>query len=193
VSSPKADFLIFVPKTATIKELTKGKKMRITAMFHVLLAAWLTVTSLALPKTTNPLDAALTSTTPLPQLTFINLPNFTQGAVSQISPNLQAAVSPGCLAPKGLHGRTTPFKVEVFGTKKANVNINGTDRTGNYVIYCSFVVKQGVPVFIELMWGNYTYLVARGSKTSGGNFKINTSDKTTMQVFKDKIRIGEYP
>jgi len=167
--------------------------MRITVLVNFLIATLLSVTSPALPATTNPLASAHMLTTSPSQLTIIDFPNFTQSSTPLITSNAEAAVSPGCLAPKGLHGRTAPFKVEIFGTKKANVNINGTDRTGNYVIYCSFVVKQGVPIIIELMWGNYVYLVGRGSKTSGGNFKINTFDKTTMQVFKDKIRIGEYP
>jgi hypothetical protein len=101
--------------------------------------------------------------------------------------------SPGCIAPKGMHGAMAPFKIEVFGVKKANVNINGTSRNGNFVIYCSLVVKQGKPVMLDLMWGNYVYLVARGTKTSRGSFFINNPDKATMQVFKDKIKIGPYP
>jgi hypothetical protein len=120
------------------------------------------------------------------------LPIFT--GTPDIAAMLNPGVSPGCLAPKGLgNGPTAPFKIEVLGTKKANVNINGTSRNGNYVIYCSLIVKQGKPVTLELMWGNYVYLVARGSKTSRGSFFINNPDKATMRVYKDKIKIGPYP
>lgn len=106
---------------------------------------------------------------------------------------LNPELPPGCLAPKGLRGPTAPFKIENIGTKKAFVNINGTSRNGNYVIYCSITVRQGKPVILELMWGKYVYLVARGTKTTRGSFFINTSDKATMRVYKDKIKIGPYP
>jgi hypothetical protein len=128
--------------------------------------------------------------TSISQLALIKLPGLMEIYSSTMASFSKA--SPGCLAPKGIHGRTAPFKVEVFGVKRANVNINGTSRNGNYVIYCSLTVKQGVPVFLELMWGNYVYLVARGTTTSRGSFFINSFDKATMQVFKDKIKIGPY-
>jgi hypothetical protein len=35
-------------------------------------------------------------------------------------------------------------------------------------------------------------IVQRGSTTSRGSFFINQSDKATMQVLKDKIRIGPF-
>ncbi|MCX6068796.1 MAG: hypothetical protein NT121_24110 [Chloroflexi bacterium] len=132
----------------------------------------------------------INDTAPAQQPAAIKLPTLI-GSDLMSAFNTQA--SPGCLAPKGLHGDTAPFKVENIGTKKANVNINGTSKNGNYVVYCSFVVKQGIPVTIELMFGKYVYLVARGTKTSRGSFSVNNSDKATMQVFKDKIRIGPFP
>jgi hypothetical protein len=125
------------------------------------------------------------------QSTFMLLPALIETSGLTITSNSKA--SPGCLAPKGLHGPTAPFKIDVLGIKKANVNINGTSRNGNYVIYCSLTVKQGLPVTLELMWGNYVYLVARGTKTSRGSFFINASDKATMRVYKDKIKIGPFP
>jgi hypothetical protein len=148
----------------------------------------------------------LTATNPAPQFSADNAAWAENIAASIPQPMLMAFpgltgmpiptmtnASPGCLAPKGMHGPTAPFKIEVFGAKKANVNINGTSRNGNYVIYCSLVVKQGKPVTIDLMWGNYVYLVARSTKTSRGSFFINNFDKATMQVFKNKIKIGPYP
>jgi hypothetical protein len=165
--------------------------MRTRLLISFLIVALLTAASPA-PQTTidNTVSAQIISK-PISQLVVMMFPNFTGTTGSAITFNPK--VSPGCLAPKGLHGPTAPFKIEVFGTKKANVNINGTSRNGNYVIYCSLTVKQGIPVIIELMWGNYVYLVARATKTSRGSFFINSSDKATMQVFKDKIKIGPYP
>jgi hypothetical protein len=167
--------------------------MRAKLLISFLIIALLTAGNPApqLDSTTGNPAAVQTSRRPIPQLMFILFPNPTGISGPMLTSN--AKVSPGCLAPKGLRGRTAPFKIEVFGTKKANVNINGTSRNGNYVIYCSFVVKQGIPAIIELMWGNYVYLVARGTKTTRGSFFINTSDKATMQVYKDKIKIGPYP
>jgi hypothetical protein len=165
--------------------------MRPTILISFLIAALLTAASPAPQTTTNNTASAQIIRTPISQLAVMTLPNLTGTSGTTITSN--SKVSPGCLAPKGLHGPTAPFKIENIGTKKANVNINGTSRNGNYIIYCSFIVKQGIPVIIELMWGDYVYLVARGSKTSRGSFFINTSDKATMRVFKDKIRIGPFP
>jgi len=156
-----------------------------------LMVVLLTAASPAPQTTTNQAASAPSIQPPLAQLAVMAFPSLTGSSGPLTIPN--SKVSPGCLAPKGLHGRTAPFKIEVFGTKKANVNINGTSRNGNYVIYCSLTVKQGIPVILELMWGNYVYLVARGTKTTRGSFFINTSDKATMQVYKDKIKIGPYP
>jgi hypothetical protein len=165
--------------------------VRTTLLISFLITAILTAAGPAPQTTTNNTTSVQIIRTPISQLAIMAFPNLsgTSGPAITFDPK----VSPGCLAPKGMHGPTAPFKIENFGTKKANVNINGTSRNGNYVIYCSLAVKQGIPVTLELMWGNYVYLVARGTKTSRGSFFINTSDKATMQVFKDKIRIGPFP
>jgi hypothetical protein len=161
------------------------KKMRTRLLISFLIVALLTAASPApQPASNNTVSTQIVRTSSITQFVEVTFPAL-------ISPFSEA--SPGCLAPKGLRGPTAPFKIENIGTKKANVNINGTSRNGNYVIYCSFNVKQGIPVIIELMWGNYVYLVARGSKTSRGSFFINSSDKATMRIFKDKIKIGPFP
>jgi hypothetical protein len=165
--------------------------MKPTILISFLIVALLTAGSPAPEFITNNTAAAQIIRTSTSKPTISMLPILTETSDLTIISNPK--VSPGCLAPKGMHGPTAPFKIENFGTKKANVNINGTSRNGNYFIYCTLKVKQGIPVTLELMWGNYVYLVARGSKTSRGSFFINTSDKATMQVFKDKIRIGQFP
>jgi hypothetical protein len=99
----------------------------------------------------------------------------------------------GCRAPNGLGTRTAPFKIENLGNPKATVYINGTSRNGNNIINCQVVVKKGVPVTFELMWGTFVYIVERSSTTSRGSFFINRSDKATMQILKDKVRIGPFP
>ena len=165
--------------------------MRTRLLISFLIAALLTAANPAPQTIIGNTASAQIIRTPISQLAVMTFPALTGTSGFTITSNSKA--SPGCLAPKGLHGPTAPFKIEVLGVKKANVNINGTSRNGNYVIYCSLTVKQGIPVIIELMWGNYVYLVARGSKTSRGSFFINASDKATMRVFKDKIRIGPFP
>jgi hypothetical protein len=165
--------------------------MKPIMLISFLIAALLTAGNPAPQPTTNNTSVEQIIRTPTSQPTVMMLPTLT--GISDLTTMSNAEVSPGCLAPKGLHGPTAPFKIEIFETKKANVNINGTSRNGNYVIYCSLIVKQGKPVILELMWGNYVYLVARGSRTSRGSFFINTEDKATMQVYKDKIKIGPYP
>lgn len=161
--------------------------MRIKLFISFLIVALLTAANTA-PQFSDPADEVENTITPILQPMVMTLP----GLIGIPAPTMTDP-SPGCIAPKGMHGATAPFKIEVFGTKKANVNINGASRNGNFVIYCSLVVKQGKPAFIDLMWGKYVYLVARGTKTSRGSFFINSSDKATMQVFKDKIKIGPYP
>jgi hypothetical protein len=100
----------------------------------------------------------------------------------------------GCLAPAGMSGPTAPLKIENITNKKVTVYINGASRNGNFPIYCTEFVKQGIPVFITLMWGNYTYMVQfEGKTTLTGSFFINDFDKGTMQIFRDKVRIGTYP
>jgi hypothetical protein len=165
------------------------KNMRTRLLISFLIIALLTAASPAYSLSGNT-ALAQAMEAPIPQVALIKLPGLIETYSSTMATFSKA--SPGCLAPKGIHGRTAPFKVEVFGVKKANVNINGTSRNGNYVIYCSFTIKQGIPVFIELMWGNYVYLVSRGTTTSRGSFFINSFDKATMQVFRDKIKIGPY-
>ena len=165
--------------------------MRTLLLISFLIAALLTAGSPAPQLITNNAAEAQIIRTPTSQPMATMLPIFT--GTSDLTITSNSKVSPGCLAPKGLHGPTAPFKIEILMTKKANVNINGTSRNGNYIIYCSLIVKQGKPVTLELMWGNYVYLVARGSKTSRGSFFINTSDKATMRVYKQKIKIGPYP
>ena len=122
--------------------------------------------------------------------TVATLPILTGTSDLIMTPNMKGFT--GCLAPNGLGTHTAPFKIENFGKTKSTVFIKGTSKNGNYTISCQAVVKQGLPVTFELIWGNYVYIVQRGSTTSRGSFFINQSDKATMQVLKDKIRIGPF-
>jgi hypothetical protein len=88
---------------------------------------------------------------------------------------------------------TAPFKIENFGKDRSTVYINGMSQNGNNPINCQATVKQGLPVFLELAWGNYQYIVLRGTTVRRGSFFINQSTKATMRIFKDKIQIGEFP
>ena len=100
----------------------------------------------------------------------------------------------GCFTPNGVKGPTAPFKVEARTDRRVEVYINGVSRNGNYPIHCAEVVRQGVPAFITLMWGDYTYIVQIGGKrTLQGSFFINNPDKATMRVFEDKVAIGPFP
>jgi hypothetical protein len=100
----------------------------------------------------------------------------------------------GCFTPNGIKGQTAPFKLEAHTAQKVVVYINGLSRNGNHPIYCSYVVRRGLPKILTLMWGKYTYLVHVGDKTTrSGDFFINDSDKATMRVYNDKIQIGPFP
>jgi hypothetical protein len=99
----------------------------------------------------------------------------------------------GCLAPNGLGVLTSPFKIENFGKVRASVHLTGLSRNGNYPITCQASVKQGVPVMFTLVWGNYEYIVFRGSLIERGTFSITQEMKLTMRVFADKVQIGEFP
>jgi hypothetical protein len=118
-------------------------------------------------------------------LTFTQTPN--------LAPISKPKAFNGCLAPNGLSPLTAPFKVENFGKDKATVHIKGGSRNGNYPITCQATVKQGRPVFFTLAWGNYEYIVFRGGAARRGTFIVNQPYKATMQIFKDKIRIGPFP
>jgi hypothetical protein len=99
------------------------------------------------------------------------------------------------MAPNGMGEKNdliAQFKIENFGKDRATVYINGKSRNGNYPIYCRHIVKQGVPVIIELMLGDYEYIVTRGGTTRRGSFFINQTNKATMRIFQDKIQIGEF-
>lgn len=99
----------------------------------------------------------------------------------------------GCFAPVGTNGPTAPFKIENLTNRKVTVYINGKSRNGDFSIYCTQFVKQGIPVTMNLMWGNYTYMVQfEGKTTLSGTFFINDFDKGTMQIFRNKIRIGPF-
>jgi hypothetical protein len=135
--------------------------------------------------TMPPTPTAQPSVTMLPTLT--ETPDLTQTQTPK------PKVFVGCLAPNGMSVQTAPFKVENFGKDKATVHIKGASRNGNYPISCQAIVKQGKPVLFTLMWGNYEYIVFRGGASIHGSFFINQPNKATMQIFKDKIRIGPFP
>ena len=99
----------------------------------------------------------------------------------------------GCFTPNGIKGATAPFKLEAHTNKRVVAYINGVSRNGDHPIYCTEIVKQGLPITLTLMWGDYTYMVQIGNKiTRYGSFFINDDDKATMRIFEDKIAIGPF-
>jgi len=181
-------------------------------MQHILLTGFLTImllvgcsSALTAPQptqTTLPTKALPSLVTTLPTFTLTLTPSET--AQLTRTPTLTRTPKPtktpkpkevnGCLAPAGTSGPTAPFKIENLTPRKVTVYINGSSRNGDFPIYCTEVVKQGVPVLINLMWGNYKYLVQyTGRTTRTGTFFINDFDNGTMLIFSDKIKIGPYP
>ncbi len=138
-------------------------------------------TATAIPSATETAQLTLTETR-TPKATGTPKPTKT--------PKPQVLI--GCFAPNGMVGNMAPFKIEVHSTIKATVFINGTSRNGDHTVYCTEVVKQGLPVEIDLMWGNYTYMIQMGASTRNGSFFINDDDKATMRIFSDKIQIGPF-
>jgi septal ring-binding cell division protein DamX len=195
----------------TVTFMIKGKAMKHTLLIGLLIAALLTACGAApVPHATADSGATSAAATPTPQAA----PTISQTETTTPSPTLTSTPTGtakptrtpkptktrrpkdviGCFAPGGTSGPTAPFKLENHTPKKVTVYINGVSRNGNDTIYCTQVVKQGIPVFLTLMWGDYTYMVQVGSKiTLRGSFFINDTDKATMQIFGDKIRIGTFP
>jgi hypothetical protein len=147
------------------------------------------------PTVTIPANRSTSLPSEIPTLTRLPGPSLTPLYTPTPSPTITPTPKKfnGCLAPNGLGALTALFKIENFGKDRAMVIIKGASRNGNYSLYCQAVVKQGKPVFLTLAWGNYEYLVLRGSTTRRGNFYINQPYKSTMRVFKDKIQIGPFP
>jgi hypothetical protein len=188
----------------------KGKNMKQTLLIGFLIATLLTACG-AVPaaQPTLDIDAIIAGTltaqptaTMLPTDTATPLPSATPTATVTPPPSLTPTPKPsktskpkvviGCFTPNGTAGRTAEFKLENFGGEKSTVYINGISRNGNHPIYCTYIVKQGLPISLTLMWGDYDYRIERGSTTRFGTFFINDDDKATMRIFKDKIQIGPF-
>ena len=141
---------------------------------------------------------AQVTATPIPSATETAHPTLTETSIPKATGTPKPTKTPkpqifiGCFAPNGIAGKTAPFKLEVYGNRKATVFINGTSRNGDHTVYCTEVVKQGLPVEMELMWGDYTYMIQMGTSTRKGSFFINDDDKATMRIFADKIQIGPF-
>lgn len=147
-------------------------------------------------ETMSPTDTAAPSATVT--LTATETPEFTRTASATKPPKPTKTPKPkvfiGCFAPAGTSGPTAPFKIESHTNKRVVAYINGVSRNGNFTVYCTEIVKQGIPEYLTLMWGNYQYTIEIGASiTKRGTFFINDSDKATMQIFEDKIRIGPFP
>ncbi|MGC1376542.1 MAG: hypothetical protein WA821_09970 [Anaerolineales bacterium] len=177
--------------------------MKHTLLIGLLIAALLTACGVA-PAPRPTVDIPTSPATPTISPTGTVTPSPTLTATPTKTPKPTRTPKPtktrmpkdviGCFAPGGTSGPTAPFKLESHTNKKAMVFINGVSRNGNDTIYCTQLVKQGIPVFLTLMWGDYTYMVQVGSKTTlRGSFFINDTDKATMQIFDNKIRIGTFP
>jgi hypothetical protein len=148
----------------------------------------------ATPKlTSRPTITLPPTSTAQPSVTIIPTLTLTFTETPSLAPGPKPKAFSGCLTPISVDVLSAPFKIENFGKEKATVQIKGMSKNGNYPVYCQEIVKQGRPVFLTLMWGDYEYVVIRGSTVSRGSFFINQSYKATMRIFKDKIQIGPFP
>jgi hypothetical protein len=148
----------------------------------------------ATPKlTSRPTITLPPTSTPQPSVTILPTLTIAFTETSSLTPRPNPKVFSGCLIPISMDVPAAPFKIENFGQEKATVQIKGMSKNGNYPIYCQKIVKQGRPVFLTLMWGDYEYIVTRGTTVRSGSFFINQSYKATMRIFKDKIQIGPFP
>lgn len=154
------------------------------------------------------LAAQATAATPVPTDTLApsSTLTLTPTETPELTPTTSATKPPkptktpkpkffsGCFTPNGVKGRTAPFKLEAHTNRRVVVYINGTSRNGNYPIYCSYIVRQGVPIILTLMWGDYTYMIQVGGRgTLNGSFFINDDDKATMRIYEDRVQIGPFP
>lgn len=159
-----------------------------------LVASTSTPKSSPIPKLTSRPTFTLPPTpTPQPSVTILPTLTLTFTVTPSLTTGPQSKAFTGCAAPNGVGMLTAPFKIENFGKERATVHIKGVSQNGNYPIACQAIVKQGKPVFLELMLGNYEYIVFRGATTTRGTFFINKGTKATMRIFADKIQFGEFP
>jgi hypothetical protein len=149
--------------------------------------------SLTPKPTSRPTFTLPPTSRPLPSLTMIPTLTLTFTETPSPIPRAKSKVSTACVSPNGLGNLTAPFKIENFGKEKSTIYINGISQNGNNPINCQATIKQGVPVFFELAWGKYQYIVLRGGTVRRGSFFINQPTKATMRIFKDKIQFGEFP
>jgi hypothetical protein len=131
--------------------------------------------------------------TPQPSVTTIPTLTLTFTPTPSPIPRSGPKVPTVCVAPNGLGNLTAPFKIENFGKDKSIIYLNGMSQNGNNPVNCQITVKQGIPITIDLAWGAYDYIVMRGGTVRRGSFTVDESNKATMQIFADKIRIGEFP
>jgi hypothetical protein len=144
-------------------------------------------------RTSRPTITLLPTWTPLPSVTAIPTLTLTFTPTSTRAPRTGKQVPTVCVAPNGLGNFTAPFKIENFGKDKSTIYLKGISPNGNHPISCQIQVKQGVPIIIELVFGDYEYIVLRAGTIRRGTFFINKPTKATMQIFADKIRLGEFP
>jgi hypothetical protein len=140
--------------------------------------------TITLPPTLTPQPSV--TAIPTLTLTFTIMP-------SPVIPKPSSKMPTVCVAPNGLGNLTAPFKIENFGKEKSIIYLNGMSQNGNNPVNCQITVKQGIPITIELAFGNYDYIVLRGGTVRRGSFVVDAPTKATMQIFADKIRIGEFP
>lgn len=140
--------------------------------------------TITLPPTLTPQPSV--TAIPTLTLTFTIMP-------SPVFPKPSSKMPTACVAPNGLGNLTAPFKIENFGKDKSIIYLNGMSQNGNNPVNCQITVKQGIPITIDLAWGNYDYIVLRGGTVRRGSFVVDAPTKATMQIFADKIRIGEFP
>jgi hypothetical protein len=135
-----------------------------------------------LTRTSTPIPPTATDTpTSLPVTTETNTPTATVTSVPFV----------GCFAPAGGTNLTAPFNIENNTSVAISVYINGVTREGNHPINCSYDLAKGGSLIFNIWWGDYTfYVIVTNTKTFSGSFFVNNWDKATMQVYKDKVKLG---
>lgn len=158
---------------------TEDVNATIMAMAGTIAAETLT----AQPTATLLPTETVTATPPPPTDTTTPTPTIMPTPTGTMTPQ----VFIGCFAPAGV-GNTPvgTFRMENNTQETLRVNLNGTSLNGDRTVNCSYIVTTSFNV--EIIFGNYNYIVQIGQKRSiTGKFDILSSDKTTMRIYDKKV------
>ena len=134
------------------------------------------------------------SATPLPTDTPSPLPpTATPTSTETVTPTVTSTsiALNGTLAPEGVgNSKTALFRINNTTGQDLNITIYGVDATGNRPVYYQYgPIKYSFN--FRVLWGSYNYTVQIGNKkTLTGTFRIYNYDKTTMNVYSNKVVIA---